>query len=72
MGRARAGAVLIARGEFSIVIAGLAEASGHVPAALAALASSYVLLMAVIGPIGARVVEPVVRRAALLWQRAAG
>lgn len=71
MGRARAGAVLIARGEFSIVIAGLAEASGHVPAALAALASSYVLLMAVIGPVSARAVEPVARRAALLWQRVA-
>ena len=71
MGRARAGAVLIARGEFSIVIAGLAEASGHVPAALAALASSYVLLMAVIGPVSARAVEPVVRRAGLLWQRVA-
>ena len=31
-GRFRAGAALIARGEFSIVIAGLAVASGVVPA----------------------------------------
>ena len=37
-GRFRAGAALIARGEFSIVIAGLAVASGVVPAELAALA----------------------------------
>ena len=58
-GRARAGAALIARGEFSIVIAGLAVASGAVPAELAALATTYVLIMAVFGPVAARVVEPV-------------
>ena len=62
MGRARAGAALVARGEFSIVIAGLAVASGAVDPQLAALATAYVLLMAVLGPIMARVVEPVVRR----------
>ncbi|MFJ4649820.1 cation:proton antiporter [Nocardia sp. NPDC088792] len=61
MGRARAGAALVARGEFSIVIAGLAVSVGGVPARLAALASAYVLLMAVIGPIAARLVEPAVR-----------
>ena len=59
MGRARAGAALVARGEFSIVIAGLAVASGHVSAQLAALATTYVLLMAIIGPIAAKYVEPV-------------
>ncbi|WP_026556164.1 cation:proton antiporter [Arthrobacter sp. 35W] len=59
LGRARAGAALIARGEFSIVIAGLAVASGAVPAELAALATAYVLIMAVFGPVAARVVEPV-------------
>lgn len=59
MGRARAGAALVARGEFSIVIAGLAVASGHVSEQLAALATAYVLLMAIIGPIAARYVEPV-------------
>lgn len=58
-GRARAGAALIARGEFSIVIAGLAVASGAVTDELAALATAYVLLMAIIGPIAARLVEPV-------------
>ena len=57
-GRARAGVALIARGEFSIVIAGLAVASGAVPVELAALATTYVLIMAVGGPIAARVVEP--------------
>ncbi|WP_069160058.1 cation:proton antiporter [Nocardia altamirensis] len=60
MGRARAGAALVARGEFSIVIAGLAVTMGGVDGQLAALASAYVLLMAVLGPIVARVVEPVV------------
>ncbi|MEV6066075.1 cation:proton antiporter [Nocardia sp. NPDC052001] len=60
MGRARAGAALVARGEFSIVIAGLAVSKGGVDHRLAALASAYVLLMAILGPIAARVVEPVV------------
>lgn len=60
-GRFRAGATLIARGEFSIVIAGLAVTSGAVPSNLAALATAYVLLMAVIGPLAARFVEPLVK-----------
>ncbi|MUU71792.1 cation:proton antiporter [Pseudarthrobacter sp. GA104] len=60
-GRFRAGATLVARGEFSIVIAGLAVASGAVSDELAALATAYVLLMAVIGPLAARYVEPLVR-----------
>ncbi|WP_436496455.1 cation:proton antiporter [Actinokineospora sp. HUAS TT18] len=59
MGRARAGAALVARGEFSIVIAGLAVSAGAVDDQLAALATAYVLLMAIIGPVAARVVEPV-------------
>ena len=61
MGRARAGAALIARGEFSIVIAGLAVASGHVDSRLAAIASAYVMITAVLGPVAARIVEPVMR-----------
>jgi CPA2 family monovalent cation:H+ antiporter-2 len=60
-GRYRAGAALIARGEFSIVIAGLAVASGVVPPDLAALATAYVLIMAIAGPLAARFVEPLVR-----------
>ncbi|WP_039799165.1 cation:proton antiporter [Nocardia araoensis] len=64
MGRARAGAALVARGEFSIVIAGLAVSAGAMDGQLTALASTYVLLMAVLGPIAARVVEPAVT----LWR----
>jgi CPA2 family monovalent cation:H+ antiporter-2 len=59
LGRARAGAALVARGEFSIVIAGLAVGYTAVDDRLAALATTYVLLMAVLGPVAARVVEPV-------------
>ncbi|ADP82808.1 cation:proton antiporter [Pseudofrankia inefficax] len=60
LGRFRAGAALVARGEFSIVIAGLAVAAGVNPK-LGPLAASYVLLMAVLGPLAARFVEPVTR-----------
>ncbi|HEY0447619.1 cation:proton antiporter [Actinophytocola sp.] len=63
MGRARAGAALVARGEFSIVIAGLAVSAGAVDHQLAALATAYVLIMAVFGPLAARAVEPVMRAA---------
>ncbi|ALV41959.1 potassium transporter [Pseudarthrobacter sulfonivorans] len=59
-GRLRAGAALVARGEFSIVIAGLAVASGAVTQELAAMATAYVLIMAVVGPLAARYVEPLV------------
>ncbi len=62
-GRLRTGATLIAHGEFSIVIAGLAVTSGQ-PARLGALAASYVLLLAVAGPLAARVADPVGRRLA--------
>lgn len=60
-GRLRAGAALIARGEFSIVIAGLAVASSAVSQELAAMATAYVLVMAVVGPLAARFVEPLVK-----------
>jgi CPA2 family monovalent cation:H+ antiporter-2 len=62
MGRLRAGAALVARGEFSIVIAGLALNSPLVNDELSALATVYVLLMAILGPVAARVIEPVARR----------
>jgi CPA2 family monovalent cation:H+ antiporter-2 len=62
LGRARTGAALVAHGEFSIVIAGLAVTTAAAPAELAALATVYVLLMAILGPIAARVAEPVARR----------
>ncbi|MCM6772207.1 cation:proton antiporter [Nocardia sp. CDC159] len=71
-GRLRAGAALVAHGEFSIVIAGLAVTQGAVPAEFAALATTYVLLMAVLGPIAARVAEPMVVWADRRWARLAG
>lgn len=55
-GRWRAGAALLARGEFSIVIAGLALAAGA-PANMIALATGYVLLMATAGPLVARAID---------------
>jgi monovalent cation:H+ antiporter-2, CPA2 family len=54
--RIRAGAVLIARGEFSIVIAGIAVASGAEPG-IGPLAAAYVLLLAVSGPLLARAAD---------------
>jgi CPA2 family monovalent cation:H+ antiporter-2 len=56
-GQRRAGLTLIARGEFSIIIAGLA--SGIAGAEdLPALAAAYVLLTAIGGPIAAQLVDP--------------
>jgi K+:H+ antiporter subunit KhtU len=60
-GCARAGATLIARGEFSIVIAGVALASG-LETEVGALSIAYVLVLAVAGPIAARVSEPIAER----------
>lgn len=54
-GRIRAGVGLVARGEFSIVIAGLAVAGGAEPE-LGSIAATYVLLLAAAGPIAARLV----------------
>lgn len=62
LGRLRAGAALVARGEFSIVIGGLALTSGAVAPGLAPLATTYVLIMAVVGPVCARLVEPTYRK----------
>ena len=53
-GRIRAGTALIARGEFSVVIAGLAISSGYF--SIGPIATAYVLLLAVSGPIITRVV----------------
>jgi K+:H+ antiporter subunit KhtU len=55
-GRIRAGVALIARGEFSIVIAGIVAADGSEPD-IAPLAAVYVLSLAVSGPILARVAD---------------
>jgi CPA2 family monovalent cation:H+ antiporter-2 len=51
----RAGAVLVARGEFSVVIAGLGVSAGLEPK-LGPLSAAYVLMLAVAGPILARLV----------------
>ncbi len=53
-GRWRAGLALVPRGEFSIVIAGLAVSAGSVEPKLAALAATYVLITVVTGPMLAR------------------
>ncbi|KWX00027.1 cation:proton antiporter [Carbonactinospora thermoautotrophica] len=60
MGRARAGTALVPRGEFNIVIAGLAVAAGATPE-LGTTAAAYVLSLAVLGPLAARAVEPLLR-----------
>ncbi|MFD7842966.1 cation:proton antiporter [Nocardia sp. NPDC059764] len=70
-GRARAGSALVAHGEFSIVIAGLAVAAGAAPPEFAALATTYVLLMAILGPVAARGLEPILRSVDRLQVRAA-
>ncbi|MCO8305836.1 cation:proton antiporter, partial [Streptomyces sp. RKCA744] len=57
-GRWRAGGTLVARGEFSIVIAGLAVTAGIEPS-LGPLATAYVLILVVLGPLTARYTEPV-------------
>jgi CPA2 family monovalent cation:H+ antiporter-2 len=60
-GRWRAGGTLVARGEFSIVIAGIAVTAGLQPD-LGPLATAYVLILVIVGPLTARYVEPVARR----------
>ena len=57
----RGGIMLIAHGEFSIVIAGLGVAAGLVPA-LGTLSAAYVLILAVLGPVLARLAEPLFAR----------
>ncbi|MCT2587607.1 cation:proton antiporter [Actinophytocola gossypii] len=71
MGRARTGAALVARGEFSIVIAGLAVGANAVDPQLAALSTAYVLVMAIFGPLAARLVEPAMRLASTRLRRTA-
>ncbi|MEU5082498.1 MULTISPECIES: cation:proton antiporter [Streptomyces] len=60
-GRWRAGGTLVARGEFSIVIAGLAVTSG-IDSDLGPLATAYVLILVVLGPLTARYTEPLALR----------
>ena len=51
-GRLRAGGTLVARGEFSILVAGLATTAGL--AQLGAVATGYVIVLAIVGPLVAR------------------
>ena len=66
-GRWRAGGALVARGEFSIVIAGFAvTAAAGAGSRLGALATAYVLILVIVGPLTARYAEPTARRLARL------
>ena len=66
----RMGTVLMARGEFSIALAGLGVAAG-LESELGPLAAAYVLLLAVFGPVIARVVEVVLGKRAAAPSNAA-
>nr|WP_042186730.1 cation:proton antiporter [Kibdelosporangium sp. MJ126-NF4]CEL17505.1 putative transmembrane transport protein [Kibdelosporangium sp. MJ126-NF4]CTQ91268.1 putative transmembrane transport protein [Kibdelosporangium sp. MJ126-NF4] len=68
IGRVRTGAALIPRGEFNIVIAGLAVTAGVHPD-LGPLAAAYVLVLAVTGPLIIRTAVPIAR---LVYQRRNG
>lgn len=63
-GRLRAGTALIARGEFSVVIAALG-ASAAFGSELGALAAAYVLLSAIVGPLLTRNADALAQR----WPR---
>lgn len=67
-GRVRAGTVLIARGEFSIVIAALGSSLVDGPD-LEALAAAYVLFLAIVGPIAARYADSIPIPARLMVKR---
>ena len=56
MGRRRAGGLLTARGEFSIIIAALGLTAGA-PPRLSAIAAGYVLVTATAGPISALIAD---------------
>jgi CPA2 family monovalent cation:H+ antiporter-2 len=59
-GRLRAGTVLIARGEFSLIVASLAI--GAEQASLGTVAAAYVVVLAVVGPLATRLADTVRRR----------
>lgn len=70
-GRWRAGLVLTPRGEFSIVIAGLAVSVGIEPQ-LAPLAAAYVLITIIAGPLLARIPDSAWFKGAVSRRRLAG
>ncbi len=61
IGALNTGASLVARGEFSIIIAGLGVSAG-LEIQLGAFSAAYVLFLAVFGPILARYIEPLFLR----------
>lgn len=67
-GRLRAGTALVARGEFSIVIAGLAVAAGG-RSQLGALAATYVLISAIAGPLLMRYAVGISQVALVVFRR---
>ncbi|MFP4321912.1 MAG: cation:proton antiporter, partial [Anaerolineales bacterium] len=67
-GQWRAGVLMVPRGEFSIVIAGLAVTSNLNEPDLVPLAAAYVLIMVIVGTALARVVDPSVA-AVLRWRK---
>ena len=69
-GRWRAGGTLVARGEFSVVIAGLAVTAGIEPS-IGPLATTYVLVLVILGPLTARYTESIARRLPGRGKRAA-
>ncbi|MBO0607831.1 cation:proton antiporter [Myceligenerans salitolerans] len=60
-GRLRAGLLLLPRGEFSIVIAGLGVSAGLDPQ-LGSMAAAYVLILAALGPLAPRLADPISTR----------
>ncbi|MEJ3743408.1 cation:proton antiporter [Actinomycetes bacterium KLBMP 9797] len=70
-GRVRAGLALMPRGEFSIVIAGLAVATPGIEPGLAPLATAYVLITVVTGPMLARLPDLAWAKKVLRARRAA-
>lgn len=67
VGAWRTGVLLMSRGEFSIVIAGLAVSAPALAgtpgvAQLGPLVAAYVLILVIVGPLAARMVEPMARR----------
>jgi CPA2 family monovalent cation:H+ antiporter-2 len=68
-GRLRAGTALIARGEFSIVIAALGAELVNGPE-LGALAAGYVLITAIIGPLAAKFADQIPIPARFIQRRA--
>ncbi|GAA4627436.1 cation:proton antiporter [Actinoallomurus vinaceus] len=69
-GRLRAGTALVPRGEFSIVVAGLAVGAGTNPR-LGPLAAAYVLILAIAGPLLARSADSLARAVAMAAGRRA-